>query len=174
MTFELEHSYKILENTPMVLISLLGDLPDDWILKNEGEDTWSPFDILGHLVHGEKTDWLTRTKIILSDSKEKTFDSFDRFAQIKDSKGKTMLQLLSEFARLRRSNLDELKKLKIKKAQLNLKGEHLELGTVSLKQLLSTWVVHDLGHINQITRVLAKQYKEEVGPWQKHIGVLNR
>ncbi len=174
MNFELNKSIQILENTPMVLISLLGDLPDDWTMENEGEETWSPFDILGHLVHGEKTDWMKRTRIILSNSENKTFDSFDRFAQIEDSKGKTVLQLLSQFAELRSQNVVDLKELNIQKDQLKLEGEHLELGTVNLLQLISTWVVHDLGHINQITRVMAKQYAKEVGPWTEFIGVLNK
>ena len=174
MEFDLDKSIQILENTPMVLISLLGDLPDEWTMANEGDNTWSPFDILGHLVHGEKTDWMTRTKLILSDASNKTFDSFDRFAQIEDSKGKTILQLLSEFAELRSSNIAQLRELNIQREQFELKATHLELGEVNLKQLLSTWVVHDLGHINQITRVMSKQYASEVGPWTEFIGVLNK
>lgn len=174
MEFELEKSYQILENTPEVLISLLGNIPEEWTMNNEGKDTWSPYDIMGHLVHGEKTDWLTRTKIILSNKGGRTFDSFDRFAQIKDSIGKSLEDLLEEFKLLRANNIKELKAMNISPEQYSLEAEHLELGTVNLKQLLSTWLVHDLGHINQITRVMAKQYKNEVGPWNAYIGVLNR
>lgn len=172
MKFNLSKSILILERTPTVLNSLLRDLPNDWTSPNEGADTWSPYDVIGHLVHGEKTDWLTRTKIILSKGDHKNFEPFDRFAQFEDSKGKSINQLLDEFRSLREDNLAELQSLNITELQLELKGKHPEFGTVTLNELLSTWVAHDLGHIAQISRVMAKQYEDEVGPWKAYLGIL--
>jgi uncharacterized damage-inducible protein DinB len=164
---------EILEQTPKTLNSFLGNLSDEWIHNNEGENTWSPYDIVGHLIHGEKTDWVPRLKIILSNSKNKTFAPFDRFAQFEASKDKTITQLLNEFATLRHKNLTIVKQLNLSKVQLQLKGTHPEFGEVNLSQLISTWVTHDLGHIAQISRVMAKQYKTEVGPWTAYISILN-
>lgn len=172
MKFDLSKSILILERTPTVLNSLLRDLPSDWVSPNEGEDTWSPYDVIGHLVHGEKTDWLTRTKIILSKGDHKNFKPFDRFAQFEDSKGKSINQLLDDFRTLREDNLAELQSLNITELQLELQGKHPEFGTVTLNELLSTWVAHDLGHIAQISRVMAKQYEDEVGPWKAYLGIL--
>ncbi|MEQ9266608.1 MAG: DinB family protein [Balneolaceae bacterium] len=172
MKFDLSKSILILERTPTVLNSLLRDLPDDWISPNEGAGTWSPYDVIGHLVHGEKTDWLTRTKIILSKGGDKNFEPFDRFAQFEDSKGKSINKLLDEFRNLRADNLAELQTLNITEEQLELEGKHPEFGTVTLNELLSTWVTHDLGHIAQISRVMAKQYENEVGPWKAYLGIL--
>lgn len=172
MKFDLSKSVLILERTPTVLNSLLRDLPNDWISPNEGADTWSPYDVIGHLVHGEKTDWLIRTKIILSKVGDKNFEPFDRFAQFEDSKGKSINQLLDEFKNLREGNLAELQSLNITELQLKLQGKHPEFGTVTLNELLSTWVTHDLGHIAQISRVMAKQYEYEVGPWKAYLGIL--
>jgi uncharacterized damage-inducible protein DinB len=166
-------SLEILEQTPKTLNSFLGNLSDEWIHNNEGENTWSPYDIVGHLIHGEKTDWVPRLKIILSNSKNKTFAPFDRFAQFEASKDKTITQLLNEFATLRHKNLTIVKQLNLSKVQLQLKGTHPEFGEVNLSQLISTWVTHDLGHIAQISRVMAKQYKTEVGPWTAYISILN-
>ncbi|WP_299548647.1 DinB family protein [Seonamhaeicola sp.] len=174
MTYSIPKALEILERTPETLNALLLGLSDDWIHNNEGDNTWSPFDVVGHLIHGEKTDWIERTNIILSDSENKTFKSFDRFAQFEASKGKTLDQLLNEFSELRAENLKKLKALQLTESQLDLKGTHPELGEVTLKQLLATWVTHDLGHIAQIARVMAKQYKDEVGPWEAFIPVLNR
>jgi len=174
MTFELSKSLEILNKTPETLETLLSGLSDDWIYNNEGENTWSPHDVIGHLVHGEKTDWIVRSKIILSSSENKTFKPFDRFAQERDSKGKTIQQLLTEFRILRAENLEELKALRITENDLMKKGIHPEIGASNLKQLLATWVVHDLGHIAQIARVMAKQYKDEVGPWEAYLGILKK
>lgn len=174
MKFSIDSSIEILERTPQVLISLLNGLSDEWIKNNEGEETWSAFDIVGHLIYGEKTDWIVRMNIILSDNSDKTFSDFDRFAHFKESKGKTISQLLNEFKDLRNKNLTVLKSLELKSDDLKKSGIHPSFGEVTLKQLLSTWVAHDLGHIAQISRVMAKQYKEEVGPWWEYIPVLNR
>ena len=172
MKFELSKSVAILSKTPTVLKTLLGGLPKEWTHQHEGEDTWSPFDVVGHLIHGEQTDWLVRTKIILSDQTDKTFESFDRFAQFEKSKGKTLAQLLDEFEMLRKENLRELKSLEISEADLDLEGTHPELGKATLRTLLASWVVHDLGHIAQISRVMATQYTSEVGVWSAYLKVL--
>lgn len=174
MEYSFNKAIEILERTPEVLQALLMGLSEDWTHNNEGENTWSPFDVIGHLIHGEQTDWLERTLIILSNSENKTFKSFDRFAQFEISKGKTLAQLLNQFSELRNENLKKFKALNLTEDQLPLKGMHPELGEVTLKQLLACWVTHDLGHIAQITRVMAKQYKDEVGPWQAYIPILNR
>ncbi|RIA08330.1 DinB family protein [Flavobacteriaceae bacterium MAR_2010_72] len=173
MKFSIQHTLEVLEKTPNVLHTLLLNLSVDWIICNEGENTWSAFDIVGHLIHGEKTDWIPRMQIILSDSQNKTFETFDRFAQFENSKGKTLLELLNEFSELRQQNLTYLKSLNLTEDQWDLEGTHPELGTVTLKQLLATWVVHDLTHIAQLSRVMAKQYKNEVGPWKAFLPLLN-
>jgi len=173
MKYNTKQAIEILDQTPKTLKSFLGQLSDDWIFSNEGHSSWSPYDIVGHLIHGEKTDWIPRLKIILNDSKNKTFESFDRFAQFEASKGKSLPQLLEAFEILRRNNLKTLKELNLSIEQLQLKGLHPELGETTLSQLLSTWVTHDLSHIAQISRVMAKQYKSEVGPWIAYISILN-
>ncbi|WP_020532544.1 DinB family protein [Flexithrix dorotheae] len=174
MTFEIEKSIEILSRTPLVLESLLNGLSAEWVNNNEGENTWSPYEVLGHLIHGEKTDWLQRTKIILSNSEHKTFEPFDRFAQLKEDNTRPIEELLEEFSAIRLENLKELKSLQINDSKLQQKGVHPALGEVNLKELLSTWVVHDLGHISQITRVMAKQYQSEVGPWIEYLGILKK
>ena len=174
MAFNLQKSILILERTPNVLDALLRNLPYEWTHRNEGENTWSPFDVVGHLLHGEKTDWIERTNIILKNDLTISFAPFDRFAQFEDSKGKTMNDLLDEFAELRKVNLKILKDLVISERNFELIGNHPNLGKVTLKQLLASWVAHDLGHIAQITRVMAKQYKDDVGPWKQFMGVLNK
>ena len=174
MKFDIDKAMPILERTPMIVALLLKDLDNDWIYSNEGQDTWSPFDVVGHYIHGEKTDWIPRLNIILGEQDDKRFVPFDRFAQFRDSKGKNLDELLEEFARLRSENLEKLRKVKLDEATLSKKGIHPAFGEVTLEELLSSWVVHDLGHINQITRVLAKQYKEAVGPWTAYMGILNR
>ena len=173
MEFSLPEGISILERTPKVLEEMLLGLSENWTHANEGVETWSTFDVLGHLIHGERTDWIVRTKIILNEG-DKYFEIFDRFAQFKESKGKSLEELLAEFKELRSSNLKELSSLNITEGDLNKTGIHPEFGEVTLKQLLSTWVTHDLGHIAQISRVLAKQYKEEVGLWTKYISILNK
>lgn len=172
MKFSLEKSIEILERTPSVLNSLLGDLSEEWVFQNEGEGTWSPFDILGHLIHGERTDWIVRTEIIL-EKRNHSFEPFDRFAQLQASR-KSMDQLLETFETLRNSNLEKLKNLNITESDLDLKGVHPELGPVTLKNLLATWTAHDLSHISQIARVMAKSYKSEVGIWTKYMKIMHQ
>ncbi|MDC8105422.1 DinB family protein [Chryseobacterium sp. PTM-20240506] len=174
MSFNLDKATEILERTPDVLTSLLEGLSDEWIYTNEGEETWSPFDIIGHLIHGEKTDWMIRAEITLSDGPEKTFTPFDRFAQFEESKGKTLSQLLTEFRDLRKKNLITLQSKNITDEDLDKTGIHPAFGDTTLRQLLSTWVAHDLGHIAQISRVMAKQYKYDVGPWRNYLPILDR
>ena len=171
--FNLKEALEILERTPTVLTSLLKDLSDSWIYSNEGGESWNPFDIVGHLIHGEKKDWIPRANIILEYGEEKPFEPFDRLAQFKDSEGKTLNDLLEEFAKLRNENIDVLHKLNLDEIDFIKTGIHLEFGNVTLKQLLSTWVVHDLSHIRQISRVMAKQYKNEIGPWRTYLPVIN-
>ena len=173
MNFTLEKSYEILERTPTVLRTLLSGLSDDWIMNNEGPETFSPYDVMGHLIHGEKTDWRDRTVMILEHGTEKTFVPFDRFAQFEASKGKSLTNLIDDFEKLRLNSLTWLKSLNLTEEDFNKKGTHPALGQVTLRQLLSTWVIHDLTHIAQITRVMAKQYKSEIGPWIEYFRVMN-
>src|SRR5688572_6468075 len=170
MKFNIRSVIQILERTPSVVEAMLRNVDNGWVLQNEGGETWSPFDIIGHYIHGEKTDWIPRMKIILSDDVDKHFIPFDRFAQFSDSKTKTIDELLDEFKRLRSENLAQLKEVEFTEELLNLTGVHPKFGTVTLKQLLASWVVHDLTHIYQISRVMAKQYENEVGPWKEFLG----
>jgi hypothetical protein len=174
MTFTLEKSIEILERTPDVLNVMLQNLSTEWTSNNEGGETWSPFDIVGHLIHGETTDWMPRAEIILSDKGVKTFEKFDRFSQFEDSKGKSLAELLQEFKILREKNIKLLRSKNLKQIDFQQKGIHPAFGEVTLSQLLSTWVVHDFNHISQISRVMAKQYKTEVGPWVEYLGVLKQ
>lgn len=173
MKFNKEQSIVILQKTPAVLQSLLADLHDEWVFSNEGPETFSAFDVVGHLIHGEKTDWAVRTQHILEHGTGLPFHPYDRFAQFEESKGKSMAQLLEEFKQLRNKNIRWLQSLELKDADLDKKGMHPALGEVTLRNLLSTWVVHDLTHIAQATRVMAKQYKEEIGPWTEFFRILN-
>lgn len=172
MKFQLDKSIEILERTPTVLKHLLSGLSEEWIRENEGEDTWSPYDVLGHLIYGEKTDWMVRSKIILSDREDKTFEPFDRFAQFDTDQSRPIAVLLDEFAELRSQNLADLKALQLSEADFSKTGIHPALGPSTLQNLLSTWTVHDLGHIAQISRVMAKQYADNVGPWAAYLGIL--
>ena len=172
MKYTLERSYQILERTPPVLTVLLNGLDDGWVMNNEGPDTFSPYDVIGHLIHGEKTDWTARTKIILEFGLSKPFVPWDRFAQYEESKGKTLEQLLEDFEKVRAENVIWFRTLKLSEADLDKKGMHPKLGEVTLRNLLATWVVHDLTHIAQITRVMAKQYKADVGPWVEYLKIL--
>ncbi len=174
MKFEIEQAIEILERTPETLSALLSGISNPWLHNNEGQDTWSPYQIVGHLIHGEKTDWIIRAKIILSDRESKTFEPFDRFAQERENQDLSMDQLLSDFKRLRIQNLKALRNLEIDETKLQAKGNHPELGAVNLKELLAAWVAHDLGHIAQISRVMAKQYHSEVGVWEAYLGILNQ
>ncbi|MBV1923416.1 MAG: DinB family protein [Flavobacteriaceae bacterium] len=174
MEFKLNEAIEVLERTPTILYSYLYNISEEWLYNNEGGDSWSPFDIIGHLIHGEKTDWIPRTKIILSNSDDKSFIPFDRFAQFENSKGKSINELLKEFLSIRVHNLKVLKSLEITPEKLKLTGIHPEFGSITLEQLLATWVVHDLGHIAQVSRVLAHQYKDEIGPWKAYIPIVNK
>ena len=173
MEFELSNTIKILERTPGLINDLLNGLPEELVHNNEGPGTWSPFDIVGHFIHGEKTDWIPRAKIILSGESDKPFIPFDRFAQFENSKGKSIDDLISEFSSLRTENIEILKSFNLNETKLVLTGIHPDFGKVNLRQLLSTWTVHDLVHINQMTRVLASNYKGAIGPWRKYIKLLN-
>ena len=172
MNFTLEKSIQILERTPNVLDAMLQNISADWTLHNEGGESWSVYDIIGHLIHGEKTDWIPRAQIILSEKSDKKFEKYDRFAQFEESKGKSFSQLLNEFKILREKNIEILRSLNITDKNLQAKGIHPAFGEVTLSQLLSTWVVHDLNHISQISRVMAKQYKQDVGPWTEYLKIL--
>lgn len=174
MKYNINHATAILSRSPAVLRDMLAGLDDPWIRNNYGKDTFSPFDVLGHLLHGEKEDWLGRAKIILEHGESRPFDTFDRYTMYEDSKGKTINNLLEEFATLRKANLEELNRLDISDEQLSLNGTHPQLGSVKLSQLLATWVAHDLHHIAQICKSMAYQYKNELGPWLEYIGIIPR
>jgi hypothetical protein len=171
--FAMDEAAAILARTPATLDALLRGLPDGWIAATEGAGTWSPFDVIGHLIHGERTDWMPRARLILEHGERRAFDPFDRFAQFGASEGRRLEGLLDEFAALRRSSLRELEALQLTEADLDRPGRHPELGSVTLRQLLATWVAHDLDHLVQISRVLARQYAEEVGPWRAYLRVIS-
>ena len=172
MQHNLQDTISLLARTPAALNALLRDLPETWTLRNEGGETWSAFDILGHLIHGERTDWMPRARMILQFGEAKTFEPFDRWGQERESKGNSLAQLLDEFARLRSENLTELRGLNLRQEDLERRGKHPALGVVTLSELLATWAAHDLTHLHQISRVMAHQYREAVGPWTKFLGVL--
>ena len=174
MNFDLGAGIAVFERTPDVLDAVLSGLPEVWTAGNEGADSWSPFDVVGHLIDGELTDWMARLRIILSQGESRRFEPVDRFRHISRNQGRPLADLLVEFRTLRARNLIELRALNVTQAQLQLTGEHPAFGSVRLEQLLATWVAHDLGHIAQITRVMAKQYREAVGPWQAYLPVLHR
>jgi len=174
MSFHLLDAIPILERTPATFRALLCDLPEGWITATEGPDTFSAFDNLGHLIHGERTDWIPRARIILAQGVSRRFEPYDRFAQARESAGRSLGELLDEFARLRAANVATLNEWKLSDTQLALEGEHPALGTVTLRQLLATWVAHDLGHIAQTSRVMAKRYRDDVGPWRAYLPVLDR
>lgn len=172
MELKLNDATAVLERTPETLITLLRDLPDAWLIQNEGPDTWSPYDIVGHLIHAEETDWIPRAKIILEYGEERAFEPFDRLAMFEKFKGRSIADLLDTFTRMRADSLHDLQRMNLTPELLEKRGKHPELGVVTLKQLLATWVVHDLGHIRQVVRVMAKQYREAVGPWKAYLTVL--
>lgn len=174
MNFTLDAAIPVLRQTPQTLRALLATLPPDWIHATEGPETWSPFDVVGHLIHGERTDWIPRARIILAQGVERTFTPFDRFAQFEESRGKSLDALLDSFARERAANIALLESWQLTDAQLALEGVHPAFGAVTLRQLLATWVTHDLNHIAQIVRVMAKQYRTAVGPWRQYLSILDR
>jgi DinB superfamily len=167
-----EHTIALLTRTPAALDALLRHLPEAWTFRNEGAGTWSPFDVVGHLIHGERTDWIPRARIILQFGETLTFEPFDRRAQERESQGKSLGQLLDEFARLRSENLDELRVLNLQPPDFERRGRHPALGVVTLSELLAAWVAHDLTHLHQISRIMAHQYRAAVGPWNAYLGVL--
>jgi DinB superfamily len=173
MNYSKEQAIEILERTPAVLTTLLSGISNEWVLTNEGPETFSPYDVVGHLIHGEKTDWVVRAKLILEHGTAKPFEPYDRFAQYEESKGKSIQQLLDEFEIQRKQNLEWLKSCQLTQADLERKGVHPVLGEVTLRNLLSTWVVHDLTHIAQVTRVMAKQLTGEMGPWPQFFRILS-
>ena len=172
MQHNLQHTISLLARTPATLDALLRDLPEEWTMRNEGGNTFNAFDVIGHLIQGERTDWMPRAKRILQFGESRAFDRFDRRAQERESQGKSLPQLLDEFARLRAENLAELRALNVPEQDLNRRGLHPELGTVTLSQLLATWAAHDLTHLHQISRIMAHQYREAVGPWTAYLGVM--
>lgn len=172
MQHNLQHTISLLARTPATLDALLRDLPEEWTMRNEGGNTFNAFDVLGHLIHGERTDWMPRAERILEFGETRAFDRYDRRAQERESEGKSLPELLDEFARLRAENLAELGTLKITDQDLNRRGLHPELGPVTLSQLLATWAAHDLTHLHQISRIMAHQYREVVGPWTAYLGVM--
>lgn len=174
MQFDLPHALEILERTPATFRALMGGLSDAWTRPDEGPDTFSAFDNLGHLIHGERTDWIPRARIILAQGPGRRFEPYDRFAQYRESEGKSVAELLEEFTHLRAGNLATLRGWNLSDHELALEGEHPALGTVTLRQLLATWAAHDLGHIAQTARVMAKQYREAVGPWRAYLPILDR
>jgi DinB family protein len=174
MNFDPGKSMAVLERTPGVLRALLADLPEDWTRGNEGPETWSPFDVVGHLIDAEETDWMPRARVILAQGPDRKFPPFDRFRHLRENKDKSLGELLDRFDALRRRNLADLAARDLGPRELRLTGEHPEFGSVTLAQLLATWVAHDLGHIAQAARVMAKQYREAVGPWRAYLPVLDR
>jgi hypothetical protein len=173
MEFNLNDAQAVLARTPAVLQTWLSDLQSAWAESNDGAETWSPYDVIGHLLHGERTDWIPRAQIILQHGEAQPFPPFDRFAQFNESKGKTLAELLKEFAALRSQNLRTLRNLNISAADLQKTGTHPAFGQVTLEQLLATWVAHDLGHLAQIARTMARQYTRAVGPWHAYLTILH-
>jgi hypothetical protein len=172
MEHDLPQTIALLTRTPATLNALLRNLPETWTFRNEGENTWSAFDVVGHLIHGERTDWMPRAKMVLQFGETKAFEPFDRLGHVRESRGKSLGQLLDEFARLRSENLDQLRALNLRHEDLARRGRHPALGLVTLSELLATWAVHDLTHLHQISRIMARQYREAVGPWSAYLGVL--
>jgi hypothetical protein len=173
MEHDLRETIPLLRRTPAVLDALLRDLPANWTLRNEGAESWSPYDVVGHLINGERTAWLPRVRIILQYGETKAFEPLDRMAQLQQSREHSLTQLLDEFARLRMENLKALEALHISSDDLQRRGRHPALGVVTLSELLATWAVHDLTHLHQISRVIAYQYRDGVGPWNRYLGVLH-
>lgn len=173
MTHNLNHSIALLARTPAALDALLRDLPDSWTRRNEGENTWSAFDIVGHLIHCERTDWLPRTKWLLEHGEAQPFPPFDRLGHVRESQGKSLPQLLDEFAQLRSENLAELRAMNLQPCDLSRLGLHPALGPLTLSDLLAAWAAHDLNHLHQLSRVMATQYRETIGPFTKLMGVFH-
>jgi hypothetical protein len=169
----LPHTIALLARTPATLDTLLRDLPETWTLQNEGEDTWSAFDVVAHLIYGERTDWMPRARIMLQFGETRTFEPFDRAGHVQESQGKSLAQLLDEFARARTESLEQLRALNLRPEDLQRRGRHPAFGSVTLSQHLASWVAHDLTHLHQISRIMAHQYRQAVGPWSAYLGVLH-
>ena len=172
MEHNLHHTIALLTRTPAALNALLRDLPEAWTLQNEGKNTWSAFDIVGHLIHCERTDWMPRAQMVLKFGETQAFEPFDREGHVPESEGKSLAQLLDEFARVRSENLGELRAWNLQPEDLARRGRHPAFGVVMLSQLLAAWATHDLTHLHQISRVMAHQYRQAVGPWSAYLGVL--
>ena len=172
MDHNLQQTVSLLAHTPAALNAFLRDLPEAWTLRNEGENTWSVFDVVGHLIYGERANWMPRARMILQFGEAKAFEPFDRVAFLRDSQGKSLQQLLDEFGLVRSENLNELRALNLRQQDLELRGLHPSLGVVTLSQLLAAWAAHDLTHLHQISRIMAYQYREAVGPWIRNLGVM--
>ncbi len=172
MDFELRTALPVLTRTPAVLDALLRNLPSDWVSRNEGPDTWSPYDVVGHLIHGERTDWMPRAEHLLRHGEAIPFPVFDRFAQLEASSGQGLPALLDTFAELRVESLRRLEALNLTAADLDRPGRHPEFGRVTLAQHLATWVAHDLDHVVQVARVMGRQYTEAVGPWRNYLRII--
>jgi hypothetical protein len=172
MGHNLKQTISLLTRTPAALDALLRGLPEEWILRDEGENTWSATEVVEHLIHGEGTDWIPRVKMILEFGGAEAFKPFDRGGHKRETRTKSLEQLLDEFARVRSENLRELHALKLGPEDFERQGRHPVLGVVTLSQLLATWATHDLTHLHQLSRILAHQYKEAVGPWSLYLGVL--
>jgi hypothetical protein len=170
--YHLPQTISLLSCTPAMLNALLRDLPETWTRRNEGDTTWSAFDIVGHLIYGERTDWMPRVKMVLQFGEARAFEPFDRWGQTRECHGQSLAQLLDEFTRVRMENVRELRALNLRPEDFERRGRHPELGVVTLSQLLATWAVHDLTHVHQISRVMAHQYRVAVGPWSAYLGVL--
>ena len=174
MTPEIERSIEVLERTPAVLRALLGGVSSFWALSNYGPDTFGPFDVVGHLIHGERTNWMVRLHMILEHGEMQPFPAFDRYAMYEASNGKSMADLLDMFVAERAKNLDDLKALGLTPEKLGRRGTHPQLGTVTLGNLVAAWAVHDLGHTHQVVKAMAFQYRDEVGPWREYLTILPR
>ena len=172
MEQSLQNTISLLTRTPAALNALLRDLPEAWTSRNEGENSWSAFDVVGHLIHAERADWMPRVRRVLEFGETKQFEHFDRWGFTQESQGQSLGNQLDQFARLRSASLDDLHALNLHQEELKLRGKHPDLGVVTLSELLATWAVHDLTHLHQISRIMAVQYKEAVGPWSAHLGVL--
>jgi len=172
MTYDLSTACEVLERTPRVLRAWLAGLSPCWTHSDYGPDTFSPFDVVGHLIHGEKADWIARARLIIEHGPRRPFDPYDRYAQFEESRGKSLGELLDEFERLRAGNLGALRGLEITPEKLRLRGTHPALGPVTLEQLLATWVAHDLNHLGQIAKAMATQYEQAVGPWREYLSIL--
>jgi hypothetical protein len=172
MKQNLEDTLALLGRTPKALDALLRDLPETWTKRSEGEGTWTAFDVVGHLVHGELTDWIPRARRVMESGESKAFDKFDRTAQDRESEGKTLGQLLDDFEKLRAENITKVRAMNLKASDLDRRGLHPSLGTVTLGNLLATWAAHDMTHLHQLSRIMAHQYREAVGPWTQYLGVL--